>query len=321
MIPINFDYSKRVDHFALCISTYESILPPLSQLTNYPGTDLLFLKNVLLSLVEFCILLQPDEPEDQSEMDYKLVLYGEQDAELLSDFELSNSWTSISTQSPQNTPTAGRLDGIVYWVRHLSDESIRNCLKIISQIPADYFTSSFIIFEEIQGQEENLQWRAAREGIILIDANTGNLTSSITLELQAHRAIVRRLVHSILPQRASRELALKPEILRKLDQAIEASLENGAQGVEAICAILPYSRSQLSRRIRQLTGLSLSHYINRYKLTKAGIWLQLTDWSIGRIACELGYSSQQYFCKLFREQYELSPSDYRKIKTAGETPQ
>ncbi|MBE6541825.1 MAG: helix-turn-helix transcriptional regulator [Ruminococcaceae bacterium] len=66
-------------------------------------------------------------------------------------------------------------------------------------------------------------------------------------------------------------------------------------------------------------GVSPIVYINRYRLSLAAKQLTETSLSISEIATMVGYDDTQYFCKMFRKTYCLSPTQYRRItkKQAG----
>jgi len=66
----------------------------------------------------------------------------------------------------------------------------------------------------------------------------------------------------------------------------------------------------LSRLIKQDTGENFTDILNKARLERARELL-LTDMSIKEITYSLGFNSQNYFSKLFKKYYALSPSEYR----------
>ncbi len=68
----------------------------------------------------------------------------------------------------------------------------------------------------------------------------------------------------------------------------------------------------LSRFIREKIGISFQQYLNGVRLEKAVQWLFGSDLSIAAIAEKVGFPSPTAFNKLFKEEYRLSPSEYRK---------
>ncbi len=72
-----------------------------------------------------------------------------------------------------------------------------------------------------------------------------------------------------------------------------------------------YSTSQFSHLFRQHTGTSPINYLNELRIQRAAEFLNNTDWSIKRIAYELGFEDPLYFSRNFRKCVGLSPRAYR----------
>lgn len=74
------------------------------------------------------------------------------------------------------------------------------------------------------------------------------------------------------------------------------------------------SKSQYGFLFKEKTGFSPIDYFIRLKIHKACQYLDTTDFTVGEIAKDLGFSDQYYFSRAFHKIVRLSPSDYRKIK-------
>jgi len=111
-------------------------------------------------------------------------------------------------------------------------------------------------------------------------------------------------------QPSQRRSSSKVGLLMELDKLIEAQINDLT--IPSLCRDLNYSRSHLSRKVKKLSGMKLTEYINQHKLQKSLYLLVQTEWSVGRIADSTGFSSQQYFTQLFSNKFGLSPSKYRK---------
>jgi len=71
------------------------------------------------------------------------------------------------------------------------------------------------------------------------------------------------------------------------------------------------SRTQLHRKIKSLTGKSLTNYANHIKIEKAKHLLNTTELQVKEIAYSLGYESSTYFIRLFKRKVGLSPEVFR----------
>jgi AraC-like DNA-binding protein len=72
------------------------------------------------------------------------------------------------------------------------------------------------------------------------------------------------------------------------------------------------SPDYLSRMFKRLTGSSLKRYITDQKMKLAGNLLRHTDYSVADICLLCGVGSQNYFCKLFKSKFGVTPFEYKK---------
>ncbi len=75
---------------------------------------------------------------------------------------------------------------------------------------------------------------------------------------------------------------------------------------------LGFSKSQLYRKLKSLTGKSPNEFIKEYRLEKAISLLDKQEANISEIAFETGFNSPSYFSKCFQETYGILPSDYAR---------
>lgn len=81
---------------------------------------------------------------------------------------------------------------------------------------------------------------------------------------------------------------------------------------KTICDNLCISQSTLYYLFNKHYGCTVHEYINNRRLERAAELLRNSTKSVGEIAFQSGFSSQNYFSRLFREKYGTSPAKYRK---------
>lgn len=81
---------------------------------------------------------------------------------------------------------------------------------------------------------------------------------------------------------------------------------------EEIADALYISRSHLSTKFKDESGMNLSDYIHYIKISEAKYLLKYTDKTILLISSYLGYSSQSHFCRVFKRIADISPLEYRE---------
>lgn len=67
----------------------------------------------------------------------------------------------------------------------------------------------------------------------------------------------------------------------------------------------------LSKLFKEEKGVSFSTYLNDRRLEKARELLGKTDLSIKEITAECGYNDQNYFSRIFKNQFGVSPTEFR----------
>lgn len=95
---------------------------------------------------------------------------------------------------------------------------------------------------------------------------------------------------------------------------VEDNMDNEAFGIDDMVNEFNMSRSSLFRKIKSLTGLSLSAFIRSVRLKKAAL-LILTDddISLKEVAFQVGFNTYKYFKTSFQKQFDCLPSRYKEL--------
>lgn len=91
-------------------------------------------------------------------------------------------------------------------------------------------------------------------------------------------------------------------------------LENymGEPTSRSAASALYMNNSYFCRLFKKTFGCPFSNYLLAYRLEKAKTYLSGTDLSITEIALKIGINNCSYFCKTFKERFNLTPLEYRK---------
>ncbi len=101
-------------------------------------------------------------------------------------------------------------------------------------------------------------------------------------------------------------------VLNKIDLVIEKHLSDTELSTDTICLELGLSRAQLHRLLKEQTQLSTTIYVRKKRLEKAQNLLVSTDLRISEIADAVGFNSHANFSKYFFEEFNVSPTDFRR---------
>jgi len=83
---------------------------------------------------------------------------------------------------------------------------------------------------------------------------------------------------------------------------------------DALGKKLGLSRTQLYRKIKELTGSSTANFIRHVRLKKGAELLETSELAISEISAAVGFNEPSYFSSSFQELYHISPSEWRKMK-------
>ncbi len=72
-----------------------------------------------------------------------------------------------------------------------------------------------------------------------------------------------------------------------------------------------YNYSYLSRFFKKIVGISFNGYVNHYRLSRACYLMDNTSLSILQCAYECGFISLRSFNRNFKEQFGISPTEYK----------
>ncbi|WP_169316203.1 AraC family transcriptional regulator [Mucilaginibacter paludis] len=82
--------------------------------------------------------------------------------------------------------------------------------------------------------------------------------------------------------------------------------------LEELASVAFFSPFHFHRIFVAVTGETINNFTNRMRNEKAARLLKFSKKSISTIALECGFSSASTFSRLFKQYFEISPSNYRK---------
>lgn len=102
------------------------------------------------------------------------------------------------------------------------------------------------------------------------------------------------------------------EFLKQVQDLILEEISNDQFGVSELADAINMSRSNLLRKIKKQTGLSVSQFIRLVRLEEAEKLLYNTELTVSEISYQVGFSNTSYFIKCFREHWGYPPGESRK---------
>lgn len=139
---------------------------------------------------------------------------------------------------------------------------------------------------------------------------------------QAVRALVEELLIFILRGEASAGSEFPAEQgakHRKVSEVADYICANFAEitSLDSLSDRFYISKYYLCRIFKEVTGMTITQYINANRLKRAEKLLRESSDSVIQIAAFSGFGNVTYFDRVFRESLGVSPSQYRKSAESG----
>lgn len=101
--------------------------------------------------------------------------------------------------------------------------------------------------------------------------------------------------------------------ITKLSNVVNDHLDDSAYFPDKLAQDMCLSESQLGRKLKAMTGHTITSFVMRARLNKAKQMLSRRDRSIKEVALDCGFSDLSYFSRSFRKVFGYTPSQFIKI--------
>lgn len=107
-------------------------------------------------------------------------------------------------------------------------------------------------------------------------------------------------------------LFIENDFLSKLTEIVEDNISNDRFGVSELARETGMSRSNLLRKVKKLSKISVSQFIRQVRLKHAMEMLKQTSLTVSEVSYKVGFGSTSYFIKCFRDYYGYPPGEVGK---------
>lgn len=159
---------------------------------------------------------------------------------------------------------------------------------------ADAFMPKPFVLDELQATIDSLI------------ANTQRHRSKFGGKLDAAKAISEKEIALPVPPTAESD----SKMLERIVKIINQHLSETEFGVDELCVEIGISRSQLHRKMKDLTGIGSGEFMRNIRLEQAARMLKETNMNVSQVAYAVGFSNLGHFSKIFRTHYGVYPSEY-----------
>ena len=100
------------------------------------------------------------------------------------------------------------------------------------------------------------------------------------------------------------------QLMEKIMAVINENLENPALNVELLSEKIGISRVHLYRKLKDMTGISVSEFIRNIRMKQASVLLKEKKMNISQVAYAVGFANSTHFSSVFKKYYGFSPKEY-----------
>lgn len=101
------------------------------------------------------------------------------------------------------------------------------------------------------------------------------------------------------------------EFVRRLLEVLEKHLADGELQVNDLADEMNMSRATFYRRLKQSFDMSPNDFIHQVRMRRSIEMLTTTDDTVAQIAYAVGFNNPKYFSKCFRQDFGVTPAEYR----------
>lgn len=176
--------------------------------------------------------------------------------------------------------------------------------------------TSHIPFLLITGKEEKSYklegLRVGANAIIQKPFSLNELELMVKNLLETHQKRIKRFADSNL--KINKEVPTDNnnyEFMKKVNQIIDDNYNKPDFNVENLAHLMGISRSHLHLKMKENTGTSASIYLRGIRINRAAELIK-KGMSVAEAAYKTGYNDPNYFSRVFKKEFKVSPSSYQK---------
>jgi DNA-binding response OmpR family regulator len=184
-------------------------------------------------------------------------------------------------------------------------KNIKTNLKT-SHIPLLMLSAKELIKDKLEGIDSGADMYLSKPFDMSI------LKSSLAQLITSRQIMFNKFYNGITKNANAKTTTLDNEFIQKTLSFINENISETELSVEILASKVFLSRSQLYRKIKTLTGVSVNEFIRNVRLEKAKELIKLGNNNINEIGYKVGFSSPSYFTKCFKEKFGYLPTHNNK---------
>ncbi|MNX66017.1 Sensor histidine kinase TmoS [compost metagenome] len=184
-------------------------------------------------------------------------------------------------------------------------KSIKADLKT-SHIPLMMLSAKALVKDRLEGIDSGADMYLSKPFDMDI------LRSSLVQLINSRQIMFNKFYNGITPKAKEKTTTLDNDFIKNVLNYINENISESELSVEDLASKVFLSRSQLYRKIKTLTGVSVNEFIRNVRLEKAKELIELGNDNITEISYKVGFSSPSYFTKCYKDKYGYLPTHNKR---------
>ena len=111
------------------------------------------------------------------------------------------------------------------------------------------------------------------------------------------------------------------QLMERVIKSVNDHMSDSDFNIDVLCNEAGISRAHLHRKMKDMTGISVSEFIRNIRMEQAARLLREQKVNISQVAYSVGYSSLPYFSAVFRKHFGISPREFIDQQSGEATPE
>ena len=195
-----------------------------------------------------------------------------------------------------------------------SEDAILCCIKFPWRMVSDILGNSAFVFHCNSAEDQNHPYHDLRSifrTLVYYYVRETHRTA-LLMESQLLRLLDCFVEHYLIELNQDAGGKLSDEArLQQIFQFVNRNYQQ-SMSLSSLAEEMFVSPSTLSRFFKKQTGIGFMDYLNQVRVHAAAIELEHTENNVTKVAVNSGFSNLSVFNRAFRDQYGMSPTEYRK---------